>query len=104
MLWIFLFIVFSLILMYVFGKTHSESSMNVKYSDSIIVSAILSTLVAHGILSIAQEEVYKDSNLKDLEAFLINTHLINKGEWDTLVTDHLQGNSLIMDSKDFDLG
>ena len=104
MLWVFLIIVLSLILTYVFGKAQGESSIILKNTDSIIVSAILSTLVAHGILSVAQEKEYNDSELKDLEGFLINTHLINQDQWDSLVSEHLQINSAIMDSKDFDMG
>ncbi|MFI8577353.1 hypothetical protein [Rossellomorea aquimaris] len=104
MVWLFLFIVLGLSCLYVIGGRHEKKEIELKNSDSFIVTAILSTLAAHGILSLVEEDEWQNSTLQDLQETLLSNGLVDKNEWDHMLADHLNQASFPADSKDLDFG
>jgi hypothetical protein len=104
MVWLFLFIVLGLSCLYVIGVRYQTKEIEIMYSDSFIVTAILSTLAAHGILSLVEEDELQNSTLQDLQETLISNGFVDKSEWDQMLVDHLNQASFPADSKDLDFG
>lgn len=104
MVWLFLFIVLGLSCLYVVGGRHETKEIELLNSDSFLVTAILSTLAVHGILSLAQEDEWQNFTLQDLQETLISNGLLDKSEWDQMLADHLYQASFPADSKDLDFG
>ncbi|MGD6960293.1 hypothetical protein ACQCWA_08250 [Rossellomorea aquimaris] len=104
MVWLFLFIVLGLSCLYVIGGRHDTKEIDLLKSDSFIVTAILSTLAAHGILSLVEEDELQNSTLQDLQETLISNGFVDKSEWDQMLVDHLNQASFSADSKDLDIG
>ncbi|MGM0851668.1 MAG: hypothetical protein ACQEWI_03480 [Bacillota bacterium] len=104
MIWLFLFIVLGLSCLYVIGGRYETKEIEIKNSDSFIVTAILSTLAAHGILSLVEEDELQESTLQDLQETLLSNGLVDKSEWDQMLADHLNHSSFSADSKDLDFG
>ncbi|MGF3102443.1 hypothetical protein [Rossellomorea sp. DUT-2] len=104
MVWLFLFIVLGLSSLYVIGERHEAKEIELKNSDSFIVTAILSTLAAHGILSLVEEDEWQKSTLQDLQEILLSNGLVDKSEWDHMLSDHLDQASFPAGSKDLDFG
>jgi hypothetical protein len=104
MVWLFLIIVLGLSCLYVMGGRHEREDIEIKNSDSFIVTAILSTLAAHGILSLIEENELQNSTLESLQETLLGNGLVDKSEWNHLLTDHLGDSPFLTDSKDLDIG
>ncbi|MGM0863663.1 MAG: hypothetical protein ACQEWF_03150 [Bacillota bacterium] len=104
MVWLFLFIVLGLSCLYVIGVRHQTKEIEIMNSDSFIVTAILSTLAAHGILSLVEEDELQNSTLQDLQETLITNGFVDKSEWDQMLVDHLNQASFPADIKDLDFG
>lgn len=104
MVWLFLFIVLGLSCLYVIGVRYQTKEIEIMNSDSFIVTAILSTLAAHGILSLVEEDELQNSTLQDLQETLISNGFVDKSEWDQMLVDHLNQASYPADSKDLDFG
>ncbi|KAA0564063.1 hypothetical protein F0342_07695 [Bacillus sp. CH30_1T] len=104
MVWLFLFIVLGLSCLYVIGGRHDTKEIDLLKSDSFIVTAILSTPAAHGILSLVEEDELQNSTLQDLQETLISNGFVDKSEWDQMLVDHLNQASFSADSKDLDIG
>ena len=102
--WLFLFIVLGLSCLYVMGGRHDTKEIELMNCDSFIVTAILSTLAVHGILSLAEEVEWQNFTLQDLQETLISNGLLDKSEWDEMLADHLNQASFPADSKDLDFG
>jgi hypothetical protein len=102
--WLFLFIVLGLSCLYVIGVRYQTKEIEIMNSDSFIVTAILSTLAAHGILSLVEEDELQNSTLQDLQETLISNGFVDKSEWDQMLVDHLNQASFPADSKDLDFG
>ncbi|WP_299740627.1 hypothetical protein [uncultured Rossellomorea sp.] len=104
MVWLFLFIVLGLSCLYIMGgRLERKEIVEIKNSDSFIVSAILSTLAAHGILSLIEENELQNSTLEGLQETLIGNGLVDKSEWNHLLSDHLGDSPFLTDSKDLDI-
>jgi hypothetical protein len=102
--WLFLFIVLGLSCLYVIGVRYQTKEIEIMNSNSFIVTAILSTLAAHGILSLVEEDELQNSTLQDLQETLISNGYVDKSEWDQMLVDHLNQASHPADSKDLDFG
>ncbi|WP_044337503.1 hypothetical protein [Rossellomorea aquimaris] len=104
MVWLFLFLVLGLSCLYVIGGRQERKDIEIKNSDSFIVTAILSTLAAHGILSLMEENELQNSSLEDLQETLLSNGLVDEIEWNHLMNDHLGDSPFLTDSKDLDIG
>ncbi|NMH71303.1 hypothetical protein HF072_21170 [Bacillus sp. RO3] len=104
MVWLFLFIVLGLSCSYVMGGGHHQHDIKIKNSESFIVTAILSTLAAHGILSLMEENELQNATLEDLQDTLIGNGLVDKAGWEHLLTEHLNDSPILSDYNDIDLG
>ncbi|MGE6753231.1 hypothetical protein ACQKFO_07260 [Rossellomorea sp. NPDC071047] len=104
MVWLFLLIVVGLSCLYVIGGSHDTKEIEILNTDSFIVTAILSTMAAHGILSLVEEDELQNSTLQQLQETLLSNGLLDKSEWDQMLEDHLNPASFPEDSKDLDFG
>lgn len=104
MIWVFFIIVLGLSGMYLFGEKSEKKEISILNSESFLVTAILSTLAAHGILSLAEEKEMGDVTLLELQDILLGNGFLDEGQWNHYLTDHFYDVTPLVDSKDFDMG
>ncbi|TMU87898.1 hypothetical protein FGG79_07250 [Bacillus sp. BHET2] len=104
MIWVFLCIVLGLSVMYMIGGRSEGKDIQTKDSDSFIVTATLSALAAHGMISLAQEKEWEAFTLIDLQHALLVHGVVDEGEWIQILTDHLDNDTAFIESKNMDMG
>ncbi|MGR3763742.1 hypothetical protein [Rossellomorea sp. NS-SX7] len=104
MLWVFICMVVCLTVSYIISMKKKEKEVVLKNVDAFVVTAILSTLAAHGVISFLEEKELEAENLIGLKEHLLDTYGIGELEWDELVSDHLESGSPFIESKDLDMG
>jgi hypothetical protein len=104
MLWVFLGLVVVLIGSYIITLNSKEKDVSLKNVDAYIVTAILSTLAAHGVISLLEVKKLEGETLLGLKENLLEHSGMDETEWDELVNDHLDSASPFLDSKDMDIG
>jgi hypothetical protein len=104
MLWVFIGIVFFLIVSYIITLKREETEVSVKNVDAFIVTAILSTLAAHGVISLLDAKKLEGENLISLKENLLKDNGIDELQWNELVNDHLDSTSPFLEGKDLDSG
>jgi hypothetical protein len=104
MLWVFLGLVVVLIGSYIITLNSKEKDVSLKNVDAYIVTAILSTLAAHGVISLLEVKKLEGETLLGLKENLLEHSGMDESEWDELVNDHLDSASPFLDSKDMDIG
>jgi hypothetical protein len=104
MVWVFLGLVVFLTCSYVVTQNKKEKDVPLKNVDAYIVTAILSTLTAHGVISLIEETEFEGETLLGLKENLLEHSRISEFEWDEMVNDHLDSTCPFIDSKDLDIG
>jgi hypothetical protein len=104
MLWVFLGLVVVLIGSYIITLNSKKKDVSLKNVDAYIVTAILSTLAAHGVISLLEVKKLEGETLLGLKENLLEHSGMDESEWDELVNDHLDSASPFLDSKDMDIG
>ena len=104
MLWVFIGMVVFLIVSYIVSSKREEKEVVLKNVDAFVITAILSTLAAHGVISLLEVKELEGEDLIGLKDNLMNTYGIGEREWEELVSEHLGSGSLFIESKDLDMG
>ncbi|MEL3972302.1 hypothetical protein AAEO50_08435 [Rossellomorea oryzaecorticis] len=104
MLWVFIGLVLFLIVSYIVTVKREEKEVSLKDVDAFIVTAILSTLAAHGVISLLDAKKLEGENLISLKENLLKYNGIDELKWNELVNDHIDSTSPFLEGKDLDLG
>ncbi|WP_175988782.1 hypothetical protein [Bacillus sp. Marseille-Q1617] len=104
MLWVFIGMVVCLLVSYIVTIKSEEKEVTLENVDTFIVTAILSTLAAHGVISLFEARELEGENLMSLKENLLKNKGVGEHDWDELVSEHLEGGSPFVESKDLDMG
>ncbi len=102
----FLLVVISVLLFGYFYRHGNETTTKIDTEkiDHFVVTAILSTLVAHGVISLLDQSKLEDLSLGELQEHFVKNNLLSETEWKDMVHDHLYDHSIYSEAKDLDFG
>ncbi|NLP50841.1 hypothetical protein [Bacillus sp. RO1] len=100
MLWFTLFLIISLIVLYIhdhfYGKNASSSNKSLPIKG-MLVTGILYYLVQEGLLTKEEEKLLADRSLEEIEGYVSEKGILNQHEWGNLCLSHCETNDNAFD-------
>ncbi|KPB03333.1 hypothetical protein [Bacillus sp. CHD6a] len=100
MLWFTLFLITSLIDLYIhdhfYGKNTSLSNKGLPIKG-MLVTGILYYLVQEGLLSKEEEKLLEDKSLEEIEGYVSQKGILNQHEWGKLCLTHCETHENVFD-------
>lgn len=104
MVWVLFGIVTFLVIAYFKKGKQSDFTLPTEEVDQFIVTAILSTLCAHGILTLTQKEELESLSLDEIGGILTEEGHLQPDDWEWFVSDHIETGNMYYVHHDLDLG